>query len=92
MQEAMKLPSAPKLEVPPTYDNLVPHELANLLPMIEGIKVLEDASGGENIEIISANFGTADFSNFEIISAGCPDIAPILFACRRSREGLGWKT
>jgi hypothetical protein len=29
------LPSAPKLEVVPTYEGLVAHELANLLPMIE---------------------------------------------------------
>ena len=41
MTDVVKLPSAPKLEVPPTYDNLLPHELANLLPMIEGIKFAE---------------------------------------------------
>jgi hypothetical protein len=33
MTDVAKLPSAPKY-----YDNLLPHELANLLPMIEGIK------------------------------------------------------
>ena len=57
-----------------------------------GLGVLQGTAGGKNTEIISANFGTRDFSNFEIISGGCPDIAPILFACRRSRKGLGWKT
>jgi hypothetical protein len=41
MTDVAKLPSAPKLEVPPTYDNMVPHELANLLPMIEGNKFAE---------------------------------------------------
>ena len=41
MTDVAKLPSAPKLEVPPTYDNLFSHELANLLPMIEGGKFAE---------------------------------------------------
>jgi ParB-like nuclease domain len=38
--ENLKLPAAPNLEVA-TYENLIPHELANLLPMIEG-KTFED--------------------------------------------------
>src|ERR1700730_16647855 len=36
-----RLPPTPKLEVPPNSDNLVSHELANLLPMIEGSKFAE---------------------------------------------------
>jgi hypothetical protein len=38
--ENLKLPAAPKLEAA-SYDNLLPHELANLLPMIEGSKFAE---------------------------------------------------
>lgn len=41
MNEVVKLPATPKLEVPPSYDNLIPHELANLLPMIEGREFAE---------------------------------------------------
>jgi len=41
MTDSVKLPTTAKLNVPQNYDNLVPHELANLLPMIEGSKFAE---------------------------------------------------
>jgi hypothetical protein len=41
MTDPVRMPATAKLNVPPNYDNLIPHELANLLPMIEGSKFAE---------------------------------------------------
>jgi ParB-like chromosome segregation protein Spo0J len=41
MIDPVKLPTTAKLQKPQNYDNLIPHELANLLPMIEGSKFAE---------------------------------------------------
>jgi hypothetical protein len=45
MIDPVKLPTTAKLQKPQNYDNLIPHELANLLPMIEGSKFAELKGG-----------------------------------------------